>query len=89
MPSSSCTSATARLARVDRDGDAHLRAPAPAGTRLTSVIDDVPGAGMTDDRGGHQPIGPAPVISTSSPSTGNGERRMHGVAERIEDRGDV
>ena len=35
------------------------------------------------------PIGPAPVISTSSPEHREGERRVHGVAEGIEDRGDV
>ena len=35
------------------------------------------------------PIGPAPVMSTSSPRTGNAERRVHGVAERVEDGGDV
>ena len=32
-----------------------------------------------------QPIGPAPVTSTSSPNTGN-ERAVNGIAERIEDR---
>ena len=35
------------------------------------------------------PIGPAPVMSTSSPSTGKLERGVHGVAERVEDGGDV
>ncbi len=32
------------------------------------------------------PIGPAPVISTSSPEHGKMQRRVNGVAERIEDR---
>ena len=32
------------------------------------------------------PIGPAPVTSTSSPSTWKRKRRVHRVAERIEDR---
>ena len=36
-----------------------------------------------------QPIGPAPVISTSSPSTSNAERSVHGIAERIEERDDL
>jgi hypothetical protein len=35
------------------------------------------------------PMGPAPVISTSSPSTGKRQRRMHRVAEWIEDGRDV
>ena len=32
------------------------------------------------------PIGPAPVMSTSSPRTWKRQGRVHGVAERIEDR---
>ena len=32
------------------------------------------------------PIGPAPVMRTSSPRTGKLERGVHGVAERVEDR---
>ena len=35
------------------------------------------------------PIGPAPVISTSSPEHGERERGVDGVAEGIEDRGHV
>ena len=35
------------------------------------------------------PIGPAPVMSTSSPSTSKAERGVHGVAERVEDGGDI
>ena len=35
------------------------------------------------------PIGPAPVISTSSPTRLNGQCHVRRVAERIEDRGDV
>ena len=35
------------------------------------------------------PMGPAPVISTSSPKHGKRERGVDGVAERIEDGGDV
>src|SRR5262245_15684657 len=35
------------------------------------------------------PIGPAPITSTSSPSTENDKRCVHRVVERIEDRHDV
>ena len=35
------------------------------------------------------PIGPAPVTSTSSPDEVEGERRVHRVAERIEDRAEL
>ena len=36
-----------------------------------------------------RPIGPAPVMSTSSPSRSKRERGVDGVAERVEDAGDV
>ena len=54
---------------------------------LTSVIDDVARArrGWTT-AAAMMPIGPAPVISTSSPSTSKRQRGVHGVAERVEDR---
>ena len=35
------------------------------------------------------PIGPAPVISTSSPRDRERQRRVHGVAERIQQRADL
>ena len=77
------------VAHVDARASTPICGPARAGSRVDVGDDDVARARVPDDRAAMMPIGPAPVISTSSPSTGNVERGVHRVAERVEDRRDV
>ena len=88
MPSSFCTSASVSRSNVDRARGAQLRG------ELEAVVvdvgdDDVAGAGMAGDRGGHRAdragAGDQHVLAEHVPL----QRGVDGVAERIEDRGDV
>ena len=87
-PSCRCASAMSVLGDVQREGGAGLAGELQAG--LADVgDDDVAGAGVLGDGGGHDAdrarAGDQHVLADQR----EGQRGVHGVAERVEDRGDV
>ena len=88
MPISAWTSWSVRGRRVDDVGRAHPRRElAPERVRLAD--DDVAGAGMAGDGGRHQPDRAGADDQHVLAEDGEAERRVDGVAERVEDRGDL
>ncbi len=76
------------LARVDDDRCTHLfREVPPEGVRLAD--DDVSGAGVADDSRRHQPDRSGADDEHVLAQDREGEGRVDGVAERVEDRGDL
>ena len=70
------------------DRRAHPRRELAAeGVRLAD--DDVAGTGVAGDRGRHQPDRPGAADEDVLAEDREGERRVDGVAERVEDRGDL
>ena len=86
MPSSALHVGEVGDRRVDDDGGAHaLRDGAPIGVRLAD--DDVAGAGVAHDRGGHEADGPGAGDEHVLAQHLEAERGVHGVAEGVEDGG--
>ena len=88
MPSSRWTSAT-RSARTSSARVAPILQASSRRSRVDVGDDDVAGAGVADDGRGHQPDRPGAGDEDVLAQHRERQRRVHGVAERVEDRGDV
>ena len=76
------------LARVHGDGRAHAHRDRAA-DRVGLADDDEPRAGVADDRGRHEADRPRARDQHVLAEDRERERGVHGVPERVEDRGDV